>query len=302
MSTAKTKIEKNLVLGFLRNKYKKRIRNLKLLKGGETSQAFSFSINEKNYVIRVLNREGNGFDKDKYAYDNFSSKLIPIPKILDIGKFDTYNYAISEKVRGKTFDELSVDTIVSLLPEIAKSLDAIHAIEIDKNKRFGSWDNNGMGEHPSWRTAIKHTFDDKNKNWETEYENSYFKRDFFENMNSSISKLIDFIPESQNLLHGDYGADNTLSDGRKITGIIDWAESMYGDFLYDIAWLLFWRPNIDFEGYFKKHYQKRKTSVKDWNERIVCYTLWLSVGALGFFVESEQKRHLTGQKRELYIF
>ena len=42
------------------------------------------------------------------------------------------------------------------------------------------------------------------------------------------------------LLHGDYGFDNVLVDQGKISGVLDWANAKYGDFLYDVAWLDFW--------------------------------------------------------------
>jgi aminoglycoside phosphotransferase (APT) family kinase protein len=43
----------------------------------------------------------------------------------------------------------------------------------------------------------------------------------------------------KHLVHGDFGFHNTISDGQAITGVLDWADSRLGDFLYDVVTLTF---------------------------------------------------------------
>ncbi|MGO4831689.1 phosphotransferase family protein, partial [Rhizobiaceae sp. 2RAB30] len=63
-----------------------------------------------------------------------------------------------------------------------------------------------------------------------------------------VARLLDIMldltnhcPEEWRLIHGDFGSNNVLTDGRCITGVIDWSEAMYGDPLYDVANILSWR-------------------------------------------------------------
>jgi hygromycin-B 4-O-kinase len=48
------------------------------------------------------------------------------------------------------------------------------------------------------------------------------------------------VPRS--LLHCDLINRNVLVDGDRITGVVDWGCSLYGDHLYDLAWFDFWSP------------------------------------------------------------
>ncbi|NMB57512.1 hypothetical protein GYA19_06300 [Candidatus Beckwithbacteria bacterium] len=90
----KTKIETNIVLDFLKNKFDSSINKVEFLTGGEGSQAFSFGNNEKDYVIRINKNSNRAFLKDKYAFENYG-KFIPIPKIYQIGQLDNgYYFAI----------------------------------------------------------------------------------------------------------------------------------------------------------------------------------------------------------------
>jgi hygromycin-B 4-O-kinase len=42
-------------------------------------------------------------------------------------------------------------------------------------------------------------------------------------------------------VHGDFGSFNLMTDRRRITAVIDWDRALFGDPLYEIANLLFWR-------------------------------------------------------------
>ena len=54
MSSHKTKIEQEIVRSFLENYFKSLIKDLEYIEGGEGSQAFSFSINGKEYINYIL--------------------------------------------------------------------------------------------------------------------------------------------------------------------------------------------------------------------------------------------------------
>ena len=105
----------------------------------------------------------------------------------------------------------------------------------------------------------------------------------------SVGLISQYCSEERYLLHADCGFDNVLSDGKKITGVIDWENSMYGDHLYDIAWLSFWWPEIGYEPMYLEYSKNKGTDIEHFSERILCYKLCLGLNALIFFAYSDQK-------------
>jgi hygromycin-B 4-O-kinase len=68
------------VTDFLRFYFDLRIWNVERLGAGMFSQAFSFNLEKEEFVIR-LNPYVEDFQKDAFAYQQFSSKL-PIPTLI----------------------------------------------------------------------------------------------------------------------------------------------------------------------------------------------------------------------------
>jgi hypothetical protein len=50
------------------------------------------------------------------------------------------------------------------------------------------------------------------------------------------------VPRNAISFHDDLINRNLLVDGDRISAFLDWGSSMYGDFLYDIAQLIFYQP------------------------------------------------------------
>ena len=46
---------------------------------------------------------------------------------------------------------------------------------------------------------------------------------------TEFEKLMSFCGDQKHLFHGDFGFDNVLSDGSRVTGVLDWAECGYGE-------------------------------------------------------------------------
>jgi hygromycin-B 4-O-kinase len=63
------------------------------------------------------------------------------------------------------------------------------------------------------------------------------ERSFFEKVYQEMIKLLGKCPEDRYLVHGMYGYDNLLAQGNRVTAVIGWADAMYRDFVYDIAYL-----------------------------------------------------------------
>ncbi len=299
MSTLKTKIDKKIVLKFLIDNFAVGIKTLNSIKEGEKSQAFSFSSKNDEFIIRVYLKK-YGFEKDKYAHKHFNSKKLPIPKTFQIGKLNkTLYYSITEKLKGKIIDHFTKDEIRKLVPQLIKTLDAIHGSDISNTNKFGDWDFSGNAPDSNWKSFLLKRIEEFGSYKNKKPEQVFLEESIVKRILTCYKPLIDYCPNLRYLVHGDYGFDNLFSDGNKITGVIDWELSKYGDFLYDVAWLDFWETEIDYTDIFKKHYKSTGVSIPNFQERILCYKLHFGLGALSFFSDSGQKKSYNWTKKRL---
>lgn len=298
MSTLKTKIDHGLVLNFLKNDFVSDIQSLTSIKEGKASQAFSFSSKSGKFVIRVHSKK-HGFEKDKYAHKHFGSYSIPIPKTFQLGQIsDKYYYSITEKAEGKIVDRFKKEEIQKFIPELINVLDSIHSFDID-GTQFGNWGVDGEAPKSSWKNFLLELVV-KFDNYENEtLSDTLLEQNVVQKILTRYKQLIDYCPNIRHLIHGDYGFDNLFSDGQKITAVIDWELSKYGDFLYDVAWLNFWETTIDYADIFLKHYQGKNVQTPNFHERILCYKLHLGLGALCFFSEAKQEKNYKWIKKRL---
>lgn len=290
MSTLKTKIDSQLVIRFLKNNFNKDISNLTFVKSGETSQAFFFDVHQKQYVIRV-NTNIYSFEKDRYAFEHFAPNAIPIPEITQVGTMgNNYCFAISKRAKGDILDNFDEKTNYKLLPNLITVLENIHHVDISNQDKFGTWDREGKAKFSTWKEFILSINRNDYHNWEEIYRTTVFERDIFNTIYKKILELTEYIPEERQLVHGDYGFNNVLSDGKKITGVVDWGESMYGDFIYDVAWLNFWSSTIQYGEIFHQYYRSHSIPIPNYLQRLLCYELHLSLGALNFYAKSNQRK------------
>ena len=287
-----------MVLAFLKSNFAPNIQSLTTIKEGETSQAFSFFSERGEFVIRVHSKK-HGFEKDKYAHDHFNSQNIPIPKTFQIGQLnDKFYYSITEKAEGKIIDHFEKEEIRKFIPELINILDSIHAFNIG-DTQFGDWEIDGKSSETSWKNYLLKLIEEFGPYENKTPENTLLESVVVQKILARYKQLINHCPNIRYLVHGDYGFSNLLSNGKKITGVIDWELSKYGDFLYDVAWLSFWETTIDYADIFFKHYQDKNVSVPNFHERILCYKLHFGLGALSFFSDSEQEKSYKWAKERL---
>lgn len=298
MSTLKTKIDTEKVISFLQNKIDQNIHALVVLKGGEMSQAFSFVSKNESFVIRV-NTVFYPFEKDLYAFKHFKNAKIPMPEIVEIGDFaENLYFAISRKVEGQNFDTLPIAVQKSLVPQLIEIHEAIRSVQIP-NGKFGYWNGEGGASSDSWKDFILSYDDDIYGKWDELYKDTCLEKEVIEKIYVKLNQLVDFLPEDRLLVHGDFAGNNAVSDGKNITGILDWGESSFGDTLYDIAWNEFYYEYLQLRKAVKEHYEKIGVDTANYEKRIQCYQLRLGVGGLGFFAKSHQNDNYKHQKAKL---
>ncbi len=204
---------------------------------GEESRAFAFDLGEDAYVLRI-NRTADGFAKDSYAGSRFAGPALPVPPVIDIGTLDDgHAYCVSRRAPGVTLQDLPASDLPGIVGPVCAVMDAIAACGVEGTRGFGPFDATGHATFESWRAFLVDIAAPSRHDWPATGVNE-----------ERVARLLDIMldltnkaPEERCLIHGDFGSNNVLTDGRFITGVIDWSEAMYGDPLYDIANILFWR-------------------------------------------------------------
>lgn len=286
MSTYKTQIDANDVQVFLEQNYQK-VNNIRKIVEGESSQAYSFICSEGKRILRVNTNGNQGFLKDLLAHQRFNSTDIPIPAILAVGEMakDVY-FAVSVQSEGEMVSKLNKQQNKIILPELVRMLDHIHSLTPIADG-YGEWDAEGKGKYNSWQDVLLAWLEE---NWAETKAAPFYDESLHDELRRHIRGLLEYCPEVRTLVHGDFGLENLMSDGNHITGVIDWEMSMYGDFLYDIAWLDRWgtRHGYGYAGIFKEYYKSQNRMPENYDQRIQCYKLCIALDSLGFYAYSRQ--------------
>lgn len=291
---------------FLLERFNAPIVQVAELSSGMFSRVFSFGFKNERFVLR-LNNNIHDFKKDIYAFENFSEEL-PIQEILEYGQFnEKFYFAIMPLCRGMLHNKLECHEAKNVLPEIINIIEKIRNIDVSERRGYGIIDEGGQGKYENWESTIFSFYNHKfpQINIKKLFAGAILDKEIFRGHCKKMFDLFPFCPEEKNLIHGDFGFDNLLIDRGKVVGVIDWAESRYGDFLYDIAWLDFWSNDIEYANEFKKYYVEKNIDVPYFDERILCYRLHIGLHGLliAAFLEDKQdynkiERRL--QKRNSY--
>jgi aminoglycoside phosphotransferase (APT) family kinase protein len=284
------------------------------LRQGGWSTAYAFRHANVDYVIR-FNAHLEDFVKDRRAA-TWSSRRLPIPAITEIGEAFDAHYAISERVSGGFIDDLDEVGMRAMLPSLFAALDAARQVDLSNATGYGGWDADGHASFPSWReylvdVAHDHPFA-RGHGWRERLERSAIGAEMFDEAFEILTGLVDRSSQDRHLIHSDLLNYNLLVSSQRITGVIDWGCSLYGDFLYDVAWFTYywpWRPawkRIGFAVEAMRHYAKIGLDVPRFEERLRCYQIHIGLGDQSYnaymgrwdLVEIAAKRTLAIARRD----
>ena len=275
----KSTYSKDNIAKFLSDKFDKEI-TLKPIVAGQESQVFSFYYDNKDFIIRI-NPIIDGFLKDDYAYRNFSSIKVPIPKVVEYGSFDSsHSFCISEKATGITFEDADEHTVNALLSDMTELWLSISEIDISNTKGYGIFSSkDGNAPYSSWQEYLKNIFNEQEYDWNKVREMQHVDSELFDDLKATLLSLIKYCPTDRKLSHGDFGSNNVLIDDQtpKITAIIDWDNASYGDPFYDIAGAYFWRNWLMCMEKTSSYWETMFKLIPNYNERIKCYQLHIGL-------------------------
>jgi hygromycin-B 4-O-kinase len=205
---------------------------------GLDSQAYGFRRRNAGYVARI-NRSSRGFCKDAFVYHRFASPTLPIPEIVGITQLDDGHFiCISRRALGVRVHDLTSAEFREVMASMWEVMAAIATSDLAGTTGFGRFDPNGSGPHDTWQAFLMSVADPQQFAWK---ETSGVDMALVSGAIRLVMALVERYPESRCLVHGDFGSYNLMTDRRRITAVIDWDRALFGDPLYELANLLFWR-------------------------------------------------------------
>lgn len=294
-------------IGFLRERYGSAAQTT-LPRQGEWSAAYSVRTADADLVVR-FSRYDEDFEKDAYAA-RYSSTALPIPAIIEWGPALDGFYAVAQRVSGQPLDGLDEMWMRRVLPSLFAALAAMRTADLSDAAGFGGWRASGRAESPSWREWLlgiaERPATRGAPGWRELLKDSSTGVGPYERGYARMRELVDLCPEERHLVHDDLINFNVLVDGDRISAVLDWGSSIYGDFLYDIAKLAFYQPwypawrNIDFAAEARGYYDAVGLEVPHFLERLTCYMLRIGIGDMAYSafrkrweqVESKARRTL----------
>ncbi|MGM1047147.1 MAG: aminoglycoside phosphotransferase family protein [Bacillota bacterium] len=277
------------------------VTNLSPIEMGELSRVFSFECNGLPYVAHFKETK-ESLEKARYMYQTYGSRL-PIPKVVEVGELDGVFFAISDKVHGKPISAFPPSQQEIILKDVANHLVALGQLNIDRSQGYGWISPEGSTSSASWVETIETFFKiDPNgfyQDWTRLYDESFLERPLFEEGYSAMMELLQYAPGSPLLVHGDFHLGNMLSDGSKVTGIVDWEMAMHGDFMFDVAGLHFWSSTLDFPQKVRDVCSANKVDIPHFEERLRCYMLVKAIDGLRFYAKQDSRPSYDYMKERL---
>lgn len=265
------------------------------LAAGQWSRAYALTLNGGEVVVRV-GAHGDDYLKDAAAASTFAATRVPVPVVFGSGTAGGSSYAVSERVHGIAFDDLDVRQVARVLPSLLDVLEAIRSVDLARTTGYGIWRPDGAAPHTGWAEALLAIGEENPRlpGWRDALAASPIGSAPLERGLRRLQELVPRLPDVRELIHGDLLSRNVLVSGSRITGVLDWGNSLYGDSLYDVAWLLFWWPwypqweSVDLHARVMEHLHAGGRPLADLDERLLAYKIHIALDAVAYCAFKER--------------
>jgi hygromycin-B 4-O-kinase len=300
-------VDRDAAARFLAKRYGPSAGGVAELGGGDWSRAFSFRLDNRDLVVR-FGRHLEDFTKDQKAMA-FARPELPVPRVLEVSEALGVFYAISERHFGAFLETLDEHQWRNLMPALLRGLDALRDVELPGGGAV-DWASDGVSGPSSWRQWLVASLEDRPGErvggWRARLKEAPDIDDVFICGERALRSLLWACPEVRHVLHRDLLHRNVLvaDDASRLEAVFDWACSLAGDFLYEIAWLTFWGPwypaldAIDFRRVIEDHYETIGLKVENFDPRLACYELQIGLEHLAYaaFTGREDDLHAVARR------
>lgn len=260
------------------------------MRPGEWSAVYAVHTAGADLVAR-FSAFDEDFEKDAFVA-RYASAALPIPPIIEWGRCPPGFYAIAPQMLGEHIDRIDAARLRRVLPSLFAALDAMRTVDLSAASGFGGWRADGRIGHPTWRAFLLAVATDPSTRGglrpRAQLAGAPAALAAFDEGFVLMRSLIEHCPEERHLIHDDLMNRNVLVGADRVTAVLDWGSSLYGDFLYDIAKLVFyqpWRPewgSIDFSAEARAHYDAVGLAVPSFAERVQCYCLRIGLADMAY--------------------
>jgi len=272
------------------------------LQGGNLSAVFSFSVSDQAYVIK-FNELAGSFDTEVFLSKLLTAHGIPFPSCIDLSNHKSYQFLITEKISGVTLANCSPEQQRRLIPEVIQLLTRMNQIDINHTQGYGFIDASGNGTHPSWKEHILaiHAEDQTGTFWEgwhSLFQTSCLEKDVYDECYNRLLAYSTYNEPHRYFVHGDFHQFNLMSDGQRMTGIID-TNSKYGDFLIDLATLDWHMRPFDVIQEYQNYQRITGASIPNFKERLIGAKYYNGLIGLRFYAKMGIDQAYYGLREEL---
>jgi hygromycin-B 4-O-kinase len=281
------------------------------LGAGEWSRAFAFTAAASTGVAATdpagarwtpemvirFGRHRTDFVKDRTMG---GCATVPVPRVREIGSTPWGFFVTADRAAGTYLDALSGDEMSSVLPDLLRTLDAVADLA-PAGPGYGLWDEHGAAPFDSWRRALAEVAVEhpRTAGWRELLASHPGPARVFERGLRALDDRLDRLEQGwpdpagpRGIVHSDLLNRNVLVDVARqpgtVTAVLDWGNALYGDPLYDLAWLLFWWPwypawsDIDIEAEIDQHLQRVGRRPDDLADRLLAYRWHIGLDSLTY--------------------
>jgi hygromycin-B 4-O-kinase len=198
--------------------------------------------------------------------------------VIHVGQIEHAFFCISEAMPGVTLQDLVPEDLPRLLEPTARVWEAIAESDLGAMRGFGPFDASGHAAYGSWRDFLISIADEQRYEWRA--VGHVVSMDEINRLLERLTGLVGQCPERRGLVHGDFGSNNVLTDGQRITGVVDWSDASIGDPLYDIANIFFWRTWLECMRQQASYFEMKLGGLTELGGRLLCYQLRIGLAEI----------------------
>lgn len=245
-------------------------------------------MNGRLYIVRMHPKgvKNGYFYAEKTALDLCIKENLPVPQVLEIHEardendMDFMLLTVSSGINMDIYLNEHKDREEDLLVDAGKQMAALHNIRV---RNFGFFDNQ-IAKEKYMLVGLHKRYNDfiwtgLEENLQRLITLNVLQKPQADSM-KKVFEVMDFEPvDSPRLIHNDFADWNLLTDGKRITGILDWDECHSGDPVADIAcWSTFY--SLERLEKFIEGYKKIMKLPKDYNTRFHFYRLRYTISKM----------------------
>ncbi|MBK1812737.1 phosphotransferase [Clostridium sp. YIM B02505] len=282
----KPQVKSDEVIKLLKGIFEDPVEKIEEATTGKVKKVYFFQYNDKWYVIRFSDNDME-FKIEKYLKETLRGEKFPLPKFLYSGVYNSFYYAISEKVEGKPIHKLKEEELKASMPSVMDNLIKLHSVDIKAYEGYGWMDYNMKGTFNTFTEFLQSFFSKDQegfwKGWYELFKESFVDYNVFNELYGKMIELAKYCEGRKYLIHSDFHYNNIIINNSKIAGIIDWGKVSYCDYIFDIATLILEFPNYNFLEEFYTFYKERNFDTSNFKERFLCAAICNSLDGMRFW-------------------